>query len=306
MASLRSRFFIGLFSVMNMIKYKMRNQKPDYSHKGILLLREKTEKSGKAFGKAPKGVRFMSVQINQIYAEMIVPENCEKDKIILYFHGGGYVIGSVAGHRVHVSKVVAKAGVKALLFDYRLAPEHQFPKALNDAVEAYFYLIHNNYQPENIVLMGDSAGGGLLLCLLNYLKQHQQPLPAGAVALSPWTDLACKSESLESNAKVDNLSWKDSWLYFSEYYCGNQSKENPLISPVYGDLEGLPPMQIYAGNDETLRDDSIRYAQKAKTQGVEVELIVKEKMFHCYPICAPLFPEATEAMNQIITFIKKL
>jgi acetyl esterase/lipase len=214
------------------------------------------------------------------------------------------VTGSCQGHRSVVAKFVKASGVGALLFAYRLAPEHPFPAALEDALAAYRWLLAEGVSPDHIAFMGDSAGGGLGLATLIALRDQAVPLPAAAVALSPWTDLKCTGESLTTKAKVDSLTWKESWAVFSSYYAGENDPGLPWISPLYGDLQGLPPLLIYVGGDELLLDDSTRFAEKAERAGVEVTLRVGEGLFHCYPVCAPLFPEAKQAMVEICTFIK--
>ena len=171
-------------------------------------------------------------------------------------------------------------------------------------MDAYKYLLSEGIESSKIVFMGDSAGGGLCLATLLALKERKIPFPAAAIALSPWTDLKNTGESLKSNINVDSLTWRDSWIDFSRYYVGQNDPGLPLISPLYGDLHGLPLLLIYAGEDELLRDDSIRFAEKTNAVGVNVTLCVGKRMFHCYPACAPIFPEATKAKNEICEFIK--
>ena len=213
-------------------------------------------------------------------------------------------MGSVQAHRSIVAKFVKGSEVGALLFGYRLAPEHPFPGALEDSVAAYRWLLGQGAPPSHIVFIGDSAGGGLALATLIALRDQGIPLPAAAVALSPWTDLKCTGESLRTRAKVDPLSWAESWTVFSKYYVADNDPGNPWISPIYGDLHGLPPILIYVGEHEVLLDDSTRFAEKAKNAGLDVTLRVGEGMVHCFPVLAPLFPEAKQAMNEICTFIR--
>ncbi len=305
MASIRSRIFLFLLRNRNLLKFRL-GRKPEIDwDTSIPELREKTEKAGKMFGKLPKDIDVSSAETAKVNGEWISRNDSPEEKVILYFHGGGYVIGSAEGHRVHVAKVVAGSGVKALVFDYRLAPENPFPAALEDSIYVYKRLLDKGITPSNIVFMGDSAGGGLFLATLLALKDKKMELPSAAVALSPWTDLKCTGESLKTNAEVDTLSWAESWTVFSHYYARDEERTNPHMSPLYGDLKGFPPLLIFAGNDETLRDDSTRFAKKAEEAGVEVKITVGEKMFHCYPICSPIFPEAKEAMDEICVFIRK-
>jgi epsilon-lactone hydrolase len=214
------------------------------------------------------------------------------------------VVGSCPAHRSIVAKFVKGSDLGALLFGYRLAPEHPFPAALDDAVAAYRWLLAQEVSPSQIVFVGDSAGGGLALATLIALRDQNLPLPAAAVALSPWTDLKCSGESYRTKLKVDPATWPGSWEVFSKYYAKDQDPGLPWISPLYGDLTGLPPILIYVGTDEILLSDSTRFAEKAQAHGVDVTLKVGEGMFHCFPVCAPLFREATQAMAEIAIFIK--
>lgn len=273
------------------------------THTTILRFREECEEGAKRFGRIPAGLEITTVTINGLRAEWIMPSNATKEKVIFFFHGGGYVSGSCSDHRIHVAKFVKGSNIGALLFEYRLAPEHPYPAAIDDSVTAYRWLLYQGVSPSNVVFAGDSAGGGLCLALLLALKDQGIPLPAAAVALSPWTDLKCTGESYFSNAKKC-LSPEGTWTAFSKHYVGDCDPALPWISPLYGDLRGLPPVLIFVGSEEILRDDSVRFAQKAKDAGVNVTLKVGDGLFHCFPVCAPFFPEATQAMNEICAFIK--
>ncbi len=267
-------------------------------------LRAEIEKGAGFFGKLPDGFTLEPVDIDGLPAEWMLPPGATKDRAILYFHGGGYATGSIPAHRGIVAKFVKAGDTGALLFEYRLAPEHPFPAALDDAVAAYRYMLAQGVAPERIVFIGDSAGGGLALAALLAVRDQGIPLPAGAVALSPWTDVKNTGASWETNAKVDPLTWRESQAVFAKYYAGDQDAGNPLMSPLYGDLHGLPPLLIYVGSYEVMLDDSTRFAAKAQAAGVDVTLHIGEGMFHCYPACAPLFPEAKQAMEAIGAFVK--
>jgi acetyl esterase/lipase len=203
-----------------------------------------------------------------------------------------------------VAKVVVASGLPALQFEYRLAPEHPFPAAFEDSIAAYNWMLAQGINPKQIVLTGESAGAGLILAMLLGIRDQGLPLPAAAVASSPWTDLKLTGASYEIN-RYKCLSPLDMSLVCSRYYCGESDPTTPTISPLYGDLRGLPPLLIMAGNDETLRDDSISFAAKAREAGVDVTLRVTKGMGHCYPFMAPFFPEATAAMQEIGTFIER-
>lgn len=268
----------------------------------IPQFRAEAERMTGVMAKLPDGVELQTLTIDGIHAEWIYPTDAAQDKIILYTHGGGYVSGNCQDHRAIVSKMVKTCGVKTLQFDYRLAPEHPYPAALDDSLKIYRWLLDEGYLPENIVIMGESAGGGLCLALVLAAKTQNLPLPAAAVALSPWTDLKCTGESYKTKAKRC-LSPMGAPAVFSTHYVGDHDPTDPGISPLYGDLQGLPPLLLITGDDEVHRDDSIQFADKAQKAGVDVTLHVGEGMVHCYPLLAPMFPEATEAMSKICTFI---
>jgi acetyl esterase/lipase len=303
MPSFRSRLFVFMLKNRNLLRFKLKKSTIDWNT-SIPDLRAETEKGSGLMGKLPEGIEVTPVSIDQLSALWIRPAQAKKDKAILYFHGGGYVIGSSQSHTPIVAKFVQGSGTSALVFDYRLAPEHPFPAGLEDALAAYRYLLAEGIDPARIVFMGDSAGGGLCLATLLAARDQGLPLPAGGVALSPWTDLKNTGESFNTNAKVDTLTWRESQVVFSKYYAGDQDPGQPWISPLYGELHGLPPLRIYVGGDELMRDDSTRFADKAKAAGVDVKLTVGEGLFHCYPACAPLFPEATQALQEICEFIR--
>ncbi len=304
MPSLRSRLFVFALKHRHWLSFQRKRRTIVDWNTSIPQLREEVERGAGFFGKLPVDFKLLPITINGLSAEWILPPQTTKDKVLLYFHGGGLVIGSAKAHRGIVTKFVKGSGIGALVFDYGLAPEHPFPEGLNDSVAVYCYLLAEGVKPSNIVFMGDSGGGNLCLATLLALRDKDMPLPAAAVVMSPWTDLKNSGESFETNATVDTLTWKDAQIIFSKYYAGDNDPSLPWISPLYGDLRGLPPLLIYVGGDELMRDDSTRFAEKAKVAGVDVTLRVGEGMFHCYPACAPLFPEATRAMDEICAFIK--
>ena len=304
MPSIRSKLFLALLRNRHLLQFKSKKDTYVDWLNNLDQVRESSMKSAKLLGKVPKGMTIKPETINNMKAEWIVPDGKKLDKIILYFHGGGYVLGTIEAHRSIVSKFVKESGVPALVFDYRLAPENPFPTGLNDAIEAYQFLLDNNVLPENIVFCGDSGGGGLCLATLIAAKDKGMPMPRAAVTLSAWTDLAFTGESYTTNVKTC-LSPPNSWEACRAHYIGEKDPTHPWISPLYADLKGLPNLKMFAGNDETLRDDTIRFAEKAKESGVNVELEVGEGMCHCYPACSPMFPEATEAMKDIGRFIRK-
>jgi acetyl esterase/lipase len=254
--------------------------------------------------KLPPGLQVQSFDLCGMKAEWLIPAGADKQKVIFYTIGGGYVSGSCNDHRTLVAKVAQTSGIAVLMFDHRLAPEHPYPAALEDSVTAYRWLLQQGTSPENILIMGESAGGGLCLATLLALRDQGLPLPIGAVALSPWTDLKLTGESYRTKAKVC-ISPPGMSQVCSKYYVGDHDPTDPWISPLYGDLHGLPPLYINVGEYETMLNDSTRFAAKAKEAGVDTILAVGPKMIHCYPLMAPMFPEATQALNEICDFIRK-
>ncbi len=302
MQSLKSKILLGLVHNRHLFRLKFKKPLFDPSPEGIAKLRKQAEGGGAMFGRVPEDVEIKPSPAGCMYAEYVFPENRNKDKIILYFHGGMYVCGSPKGHRMHVVKFATGSRKGAYVFDYRLAPEHTFPAALDDSIAAYNALLEAGYQPKNISFAGDSAGGGLCLAALLAIKDKGMELPEKAAVLSPWTDLALTGESYRTNIK-SCLSPHGSAQNCSRFYAGDNDSKNPYVSPLYGDLEGLPPIKIYAGEKEILRDDSIRFYEKAKDAGVDVSLTVGKGMCHCYPAFSPMFSEAKAAMEDICSFL---
>lgn len=232
-------------------------------------------------------------------------ENPNTDKIILQLHGGGY-IGAVrnayyvfAGLYNEVSH-----GCSVLTPDYRVAPEHPYPAALEDAIAAYKWLLEEGYFGADIILAGDSAGGGLAMALCMYLKEHHMPMPCGIVAMSPWTDLTASGESYDTNYEKDPMfgNTRDSMIY-NNYYVGDADPMDPYISPLFGDFRQFPPMLIQVGSIEMLLSDSVEAAAKARHQGVKVRLSVYEGMFHVFQMAYLNIPESKKAWAEVGRFI---
>lgn len=301
MSSLQSRLVYFLLRNRHLLKFHLKRESWDWNT-SIPQFRQECEDGAKR-GKLPDGIDVESVSVAGLRAEWIFPRGATKDKVILYTMGGGYVSGSCNDHRALVAKIVKGSGIGMLLFEHRLAPEHPYPAALDDSVSAYHWVLNQGVSPSRIIIVGESAGGGLCLATLLALRDRGIPLPASGVAISPWTDLALTGESYQTklNSSIDPPGMS---MVCSKYYVGDHDPCLPGISPLYGDLHGLPPLFICVGTYETMLDDSLRFAEKAQVADVEVTLRVGEKMIHCFPIMAPLFPEATEALNEICSFIR--
>lgn len=238
--------------------------------------------------------------------EWIMTPGADAEKVILFLHGGGYCLGSCDSHRGLASLLSSAAGMRALMIDYRLAPEHPFPAGLEDAVAAYRWLLQRGVDPERIAVAGDSAGGGLTLATLLSLRDAGDPLPAGAVLLSPWTDLALTGESFVTRAELDPMLGKAGMVSTARWYIGDMDPRTPLVSPLYAELRGLPPLLVHVGDHEVLLDDAVRLATRARAAGVDVTLEVWEGMWHVFHATAPRVPEAQRAVERIGEFLRAL
>lgn len=254
--------------------------------------------------KYPRFVKKEELTYAGIPAMWFTPEGYSKSKTILYLHGGGYVMGSVNTHRALIARIARASNCKAIGVDYRKAPENPFPAAIEDALAVYKQLLEDGY--ENIVIMGDSAGGGLSLVLLQLIKKYKLPKASCAVLLSPWTDLTMSGDSIQSKKDVDPLIQPHLLDIFSKRYYGNENPENPLISPLFADVKGFPPILIQVGGNETLLDDSTRMAQKLNKAGVKVKLDIFENMMHVWQYFGGLMPESNRAIEEIGEFVKSV
>lgn len=247
---------------------------------------------------------FERVDADGVPAEWVSTAASRQFPVILFFHGGGYCIGSAATHRDLVSRMCTAAGARALSVDYRLAPENPFPAAVDDGVAAYRWLRKQGVPAASIVIAGDSAGGGLTLATLLALKQAGDELPAGGICMSPVTDHTKSGESMRTKVELDPMVHPTSSTAYSNMYLAGADPTAPLASPLHADLKGLPPLLILVGTWEVLLDDSTRFADKAKAAGVAVELEVWDEMIHIWPFFAALLPEARQAIDRMAAFIK--
>jgi acetyl esterase/lipase len=232
------------------------------------------------------------------------PAGGATDRVILYLHGGGYVVGSPKSHERLVGHLAKATGCRALNVDYRLAPEHPHPAAVTDATNAYRWLLAQGFKPEHIAISGDSAGGGLTLATLLSLKENGLPQPAAAVPLSPWTDMEGLGESMTTNAANVLMIQKEGLQGTVGAFLGEANPRDPLAAPLHGDYRGLAPLYIQVGGDETLLDDSTRVAEKAAAAGVEVKLDIFPEMQHVFQASVGNIPEATDAVQRIGQYLK--
>ncbi len=253
----------------------------------------------------PGGFTKKEIQMEKFKMEWLTAGGGSPDRALLQLHGGGYVASMRNAYRnfaVCYSELGRKMPV--LTIDYRVAPENPYPAALLDAVSAYRWLLEEGYPASRIVVAGDSAGGGLALALALYLKDQGEKLPAGIIAMSPWTDLTASGESYQTNYERDPLFGKtrDSLIYNREYV-GLEDPRNPYISPAFGDFCGFPPMLIQAGSYEMLLSDSVTVARKAKDHGVKVRLHIYDGMFHVFQMAMQLMPESRQAWKEVEKFL---
>ena len=266
-------------------------------------------RSGRA-GLEPRANTIVeSVDANGVYCEWVVHGQPENDLVYMFFHGGGYYRGSAQESRSIGSSLSAACRCRCLTVDYRLAPEHPFPAAMDDAYAAYRWVLNQGVSPNSIIVGGSSAGGGLTATLLAKLKQEGDPLPAGAILMSPWTDLSQCATTYASNADSDPTISKEYLDRMSKLYLNGEDAEHPLASPFYSDLSRLPPILVQAGNSETMFGDAVAYVAKARASGVKARLEAYDDVPHGWHNSAHLFPdmpEMLEAFEAIGTWVAGL
>jgi acetyl esterase/lipase len=240
--------------------------------------------------------------VHGIPVEFVTPHR-PRDGVILFLHGGGYVSGSPVTHRTLVAEIARAARCRVVAPDYRLAPEAPYPAALKDAWAIYWWLLDQGVPPSRIVVMGDSAGGGLTIALLLALRDAGLPLPAGAAGLSPWLDLTLSGATMQTNAPTDYINQNVLSACARMYLDGRPAEATPLASPLHADLHGLPPLLLQAGTAEMLLDDSIRFAARAEAAGVPVTLEQWDDMIHVWHFFYSITPAARQAIDHIADFV---
>jgi monoterpene epsilon-lactone hydrolase len=265
--------------------------------------RAQYERAEKVFP-TPPDVKVERVNVPAAPAEWLRPPSAVPGRVVLYLHGGGYVIGSPRSHRHLAAAIAGAAGASALLLDYRLAPEHPFPAAVEDATAAYRWLLDQATAPEHIVIAGDSAGGGLTVATVLALREARVPLPAGGVCISPWLDLTCSGASYATKAAADPIVRRAGVEEMARAYLGATPPRTPLASPLFADLRGLPPLLIQVGSDEVLLDDAVQLAERAKAAGVDATLEIYDRMIHVWHWFLPMLDEAQTAVEAIGRFVR--
>ena len=274
------------------------------SFDGDLMAMRKMTSRAPAYAQ-PADITWEAVDAGGVPAEWVIPDDCAAGRTIVYFHGGGYATGSVESSRSLSCHLARASRARVLAVDYRLAPEHPFPAAVDDAVAAYRFAISAGHEPEHIVLCGDSSGGGLALGALVALRDLGDPLPRTAICLSPWTDLTLSGASLEKNRESDPMVSASTLGLMADAYMGETDRRSPTASPLFADLAGLPPLLLQVGSGELLVDDSTRFAERAQAAGVEVTLELWDDVFHVWHAFADLLPEARDAFAQIGNYLDK-
>ena len=260
---------------------------------------------GSAGAPRAAGTRVEPADADGVAAEWVVAAGVTGQRVVLCFHGGGYQTGSPASLRGLLALLSAAAQARVLSAGYRLAPEHPFPAAIEDALTAYRWLIAGGTPARQVVISGNSSGGGLALGALVALRDAGDPLPGAAVVMSPWTDLDLTGESMRTRAASDVMLTPEGAREGADWYLAGQDPRHPYASPLYADLHGLPPMLIQAGDAEILRDDSTRFAAAAQAAGVDVTLEIWDEMPHVWHAFAGLLPEADQAVERIGAWLRE-
>jgi epsilon-lactone hydrolase len=253
---------------------------------GAAERRQRLDDLGRALG-IPADAQFESVDVKGVPAEWSTTPEADAARAILYLHGGGYMAGSIVSHRYVAVEIGRAARARTLALDYRLAPEHAYPAQLEDALAGYQYLRERGFAAEAIAVGGDSAGANLALALLIALRARGLPLPCCGWLISPWTDLTASGATMQSKADVDPMIQKPYLLELAQAFAGGKDPSDPLISPQFADLAGLPPLLVQVGSEETLLDDAVVLAGRAGAAGVAVTLEVWPEMIHAFPMLFP-------------------
>ncbi len=273
---------------------------PDYD---VAQSRARFEKTAVFLGGAPDA-KCEKVDAGGVPSEWVMAPGYDTGRAILYLHGGGYAIGSLNTHRRLAYDISAASAAKVLLIDYRLAPEHPFPAAVDDAAAAWRWLLQQGFAANRMAIAGDSAGGGLTIATLVNLRDKNLGLPACAVAISPWVDLEGLGNSMTTRSAQDPMVQKDGLLWMAKMYLNGKDPKSPLAAPLHAYLKGLPPTLVQVGTAETLLDDAIRIAEKMHAAGVDARLAIWPNQLHVFPLFAPILSEGRDGCIEIGNFIR--
>ena len=246
---------------------------------------------------------FVPVDAGGVSAEWSTADVADSGRVVIYFHGGAYVMGSVATHRNLVAHIARRTGARVLNVDYRLGPEHPFPAAVDDAVAAYRFVLESGVPASKIAVAGDSAGGGLTAACLVALRDAGEAMPGAAVCISPWLDLSQSFGSWQSKADIDPMLEIEQIQTCADAYLGGADPKTPTASPIFADLRGLSPLLVQVGTAETLLDESVEFAKRAKAAGVDATVDVAQDMIHVWHAFADLLPEGRDALDDLAAFL---
>lgn len=252
----------------------------------------------------PAGVTYAEVDAGGVPALWCTPEGCATDRVLVYVHGGGYVVGSMHAVRKLAGHLATAAGVRALVVEYRRAPEHPHPAPVEDAVTAYRWVLDQGIRPEHIATSGESAGGGLCTAMVLKLREEGDPLPAAIMPISPWYDMELTGESLDGTVPTDALVNRGLVEVMADLFLGGGSPTDPLASPLHADLTGLPPMLIHVGSGEALVDDTRRFAASAEASGVDVTVEVVPDAQHAFAYSAGRERDADRAIERMGAWVR--
>jgi acetyl esterase/lipase len=295
---------IGIMSRIDLIKQAIRLGMKLVPNK--LTAYRVCSMAGQFFIKPPKDFQIDTMVVNNVPVIWLNHKTHCSSRVILYLHGGGYAIGSNYTHLELAARIARAAKAQVVMAEYRLAPEHPYPAALEDAYSVYQYLLGERIASNKIIVAGDSAGGGLSVALLQYIRDKGTDKPAGAVCLSPWLDLSCSMSSLSPIRDQDPLVTAERILYFANHYAGNSDRTEPGLSPFFGELNDLPPILIQVGEAEILLPECQMFSHKANNLGATVHLQVWPEMFHVWQFAARFLPEARHAISQIGIFVRQV
>jgi len=287
-----------------LLKFLFRRTADQELHLSVQELRDLLHRRSIRLGKLASGTRVEPIEADGFSGERLFASSSAAGPTILHFHGGGYVFASARTHRGFVSQILARSRGEALVLDYRLAPEHPFPAALDDGITAYRWLLDHSISPEQIAFAGESAGAGLALATMLRAREEGLPLPSCAALASPWVDLALSGESHVENRDKDVLLRGEQLKSWAAMYAGDNDRKDPLVSPLYADLHGFPPLWICVDRHELLYSEAVLLADRIRQSGVEFHLEVVEGLMHVWPFFYSALPEGRQTIRQIADFIR--